>query len=136
MNAEKVIKRALQKILVQAPESPLEADEYADSITELNNMFAEWLAKNIDLGYKVIDSIGDEITVDDGVLSGVIANLAVRMAPDFGGMVSPELYKEARDGMTTIRLVGAADFVTPFPETLPLGSGNNQWNQNGYYTVE
>ncbi len=137
MKAETVIKRALQKILVQAPESPLEADEYRDAITELNLMMAEFESKNIDLGYTPIDSIGDDVTVVDGVLSGIIANLAIRMAGgDFGGIVSPELYKEARDGMTTIRLVGAADFVTPFPATLPIGSGNEKWSYDEFYSGE
>jgi hypothetical protein len=136
MKAETVIKRALQKILVQAPESPLEADEYRDCITEINLMMAELEAKNIDLGYTPIDSIGDDITVVDGVLSGIISNLAIRMAPDFGGVVSPELYKEARDGMTTMRLIGAAEFVTPFPATLPIGSGNEKWSYDEFYSGE
>ncbi len=136
MKAETVIKRALQKILVQAPESPLEPDEYRDAITELNLMMAEFEAKNIDLGYTPVDSIGDDVTVVDGVLAGIIANLAIRMEADFGGTVSAGLYKEARDGMTTIRLIGAAEFVTPFPETLPRGSGNYQWSYDEFYTGE
>jgi hypothetical protein len=80
-----VAKASLQRILVQASEAPLEPDEYQDYIFALNNYMTQLDAQGIVLGYTVVDSLGDEVTVPTGALRGIIANMAIEVAPDYGG---------------------------------------------------
>jgi hypothetical protein len=119
-----VAKSALQRILVQASEAPLEADEYQDFIFAMNNYMAELDAQGISLGYTVVNDLGDEVTIPTGALRGLIANLAIEVSPDYGGVISQGLVKAARDGFQTMRLLGQRIAATRNPSTLPVGSGN------------
>lgn len=118
-----VAKASLQRILVQASEAPLEADEYQDFIFALNNFMAGLEARGIDLGYTAVSDLGDTLTVDDGAIQGIIANLAIEVAPDYDGTISQGLVKSAKDGMNAIRRLGRTITPTEYPSTLPKGSG-------------
>lgn len=119
-----VAKAALQRILVQASEAPLEADEYQDFIFAMNNYMAQLDASGISLGYTEVSDLADEVTIPAGALRGLIANLAIEVSPDYGGVVSDGLVIAARQGMQTMRLVGQRVRSTMNPSTLPVGSGN------------
>tara|TARA_R110000823_G_scaffold278272_1_gene396721 strand:- start:12415 stop:12897 length:483 start_codon:yes stop_codon:yes gene_type:complete len=123
-----VAKSSLQRILVQASEAPLEPDEYQDFIFTMNNYMAELDASGIQLGYTVVSNLGDDVTIPTGALRGLIANMAIEVAPDYNGVVSVGLAKAARDGFNTMRLVGQSMGRTRFPSTLPIGSGNEDNN--------
>jgi hypothetical protein len=123
-----VAKASLQRILVQASEAPLEPDEYQDYIFALNNYMTQLDAQGIVLGYTVVDSLGDEVTV-------IIANMAIEVAPDYGGVVSEGLALAARQGMQTMRTIGQRIRASRLPATLPLGSGNEDesYGLNGHF---
>jgi hypothetical protein len=124
-----VAKASLQRILVQASEAPLEADEYQDFIFAMNNYMTALDAAGVHLGYTVVSGLGDEVTIPVGALRGVIANLAIEVAPDYGGVVSDALVLQAREGMQAMRMLGQTIGGTRLPSTLPVGSGNSE---NGY----
>jgi len=119
-----VIERALKAILVEGADSALEADEYADSLDALNDYMAMTEANGICLGYTRVCNIADTVTVPDSVISGIVANLAIYMAPDFSGVVSAGLAKRAKEGMRAMRRVGRKNTATQLPSTLPSGAGN------------
>lgn len=123
--AAQVIKAALQRILVQDSEAPLQADEYQDSIFALNNLMLAYDAQGITLGYTEVGSLGDDITVPTGALRGVIANLAIEMAPDFSGIITDGLVRAANEGLVAMRKLGVIVGATQYPSTLPFGSGND-----------
>ena len=127
--AAQLIKASLQRILVQASEAELEPDEYQDAIFALNNYMLDLDASGITLGYTEVNSLGDEITVPTGALRGIIANLAIEVAPDYNGQITPGLQKAAIEGLATMRKLGVAKPITSFPDTLPTGSGN-EWYEN------
>ena len=89
-----VAKSSLQRILVQASEAPLEPDEYQDFIFSMNNYMAELDAQGIQLGYTVVSDLGDEVTIPTGALRGLIANMAIEVAPDYNGVVSGRLSRK------------------------------------------
>jgi len=126
-----VAKASLQRILVQASEADLEADEYSDFIFAMNNYMAELDAQGISLGYTEVSDLGDDVTIPTGALRGLIANLAIEVAPDYNGVVSQGLAKAARDGFNTMRLLGQRIAATKMPGTLPVGSGNED-NSYGF----
>lgn len=127
--AAQFIKTALQLILVQGSEADLEADEFASGVEYLNDMMAEWDGAGVSLGFTVIQSIGDEVTVPPYANQAIKQNLAVRLGPEFGGLVSPLLDRNAT--VSYRAMVNAAVAIEPsqFPSTLSVGSGNegNNW---------
>jgi len=131
-----VAKASLQRILVQASEAPLEADEYQDFIFAMNNYMLALDAQGIHLGYTEVSNLADQVTVPVGALRGVIANLAIEVAPDFGGVVTDALVLQAREGLQAMRMLGQTIGGTRMPSTLPIGSGNTDtgygWSWNFY----
>lgn len=131
-----VAKASLQRILVQASEAHLEADEYQDFIFALNNYMLSLDAQGIKLGYTVVSDLADPVTVPVGALRGLIANLAIEVAPDYGGVVSDALILQAREGLQAMRMLGQTMGATRMPPTLPIGSGNSDttygWSFNYY----
>lgn len=119
-----VIKASLQRILVQASEAPLEADEYQDAIFAMNNYMLALDADGIQLGYTEVDSLGDQVTIPTGALRGLIANLAIEVSPDYDGVITPGLQLAAAEGLKTMRKLGQRMGQTAYPSTLPIGSGN------------
>lgn len=131
---QQVAKAALQRILVQASEAPIEADEFQDFIFAMNNFMAQLEAGGIDLGYTEVSAISDEVTVPAGALRGLIANLAIEVAPDYGGVISEALITAASAGMRTMRLIGQTVPESSYPCTLPRGSGNYDQCGSAFYT--
>lgn len=124
--AAQVINTSLKRILVQGAEADLQPDEYEDAIFAMNALVLAWDAEGINLGYTWVNDLGDEVTVPTGALRGLIANLAIEIAPDYNGEVSTALAKAAERGMTAIRLLGQSIPTSFFPCTLPVGSGNSR----------
>lgn len=129
--AAQVLKAALQRILVQASEAPLEPDEYEDAIFAMNNYMLALDAQGITLGYTVISNLGDPVTVPVGALRGLIANVAIEIAPDYDGIISPGLTKAASEGLESMRNLGVSIGASRNPSTLPIGSGNEDYGGNG-----
>ncbi len=119
-----VAKASLQRILVQASEAPLEADEYQDFIFAMNNYMAQLDAQGISLGYTEVSDLGDEVTIPTGALRGLIANMAIEVSPDYGGVISQGLIAAAQQGLQSMRILGQRIQASKNPSTLPLGSGN------------
>jgi hypothetical protein len=122
--AAKVLKAALQRILVQASEAELEPDEYEDAIFAMNNWMLALDAEGVELGYTEVTDLGDDITVPIGALRGLIANVAIEVAPDYDGEVSNDLRIAASAGLKVMRLIGQTIPTSSYPSTLPIGSGN------------
>ena len=134
-----VAKASLQRILVQASEAPLEPDEYQDFIFAMNNYMAQLDAQGISLGYTEVSDLGDEVTIPTGALRGLIANMAIEVSPDYGGIITEALVVAARQGLQTMRTIGQIVRSTKLPSTLPIGSGNEGNNlglNNGHFYPE
>ena len=89
-------------------------------------MMAAWDARGITLGYTVVSDLGDPITVPDGALEGIIANLAIRLNPHFNPQapISQDVRDQAKVGMDAILSLCVDTAEVSYPETLPQGSGN------------
>jgi hypothetical protein len=104
-------------------------------------MMAKWDVMGLQLGYTKVSSLGDQITVSDGAIEGIVKNLAVSMWPQFsapGTPINQILMLEAKDGLDAVRMV-ALDSIGPsfYPDTLPIGSGNEwdgSFNTDHFYT--
>jgi hypothetical protein len=136
--AATLIKSALQEILVQASEAPIEADQAQDAIRYLNRMMAALQANGIDLGYTNVTSLASPITVPDGAIDGMVSNLALRLFPQYsepGTPVDQVLFREAAEGMKILERLGVTISPTSYPSILPVGSGNESdgaWDDRFY----
>lgn len=119
-----VAKASLQRILVQADESPLEPSEYQDFIFAMNNLMLDLDAKGINLGYTEVANLGDSITIPNSCLRGLISVMAVEVSPDYNRPIPEALAAQAAAGLKTFRRVGTTIRQTEYPSTLPRGAGN------------
>lgn len=135
-----VAKASLQRILFQGSEAPLQASEYQDFIFAMNNYMLDRDAEGITLGYTEVSSLSDQVTIPTGALRGVIANMAIEVAPDYGGVISEGLVLAAKQGLKVMRKIGQANPISFYPSTLPIGSGNEGsslvWNTHFYPDME
>lgn len=132
-----VIQKALSKIGVRSREVDLTTDEISDAIDELNDMMYEWDADGLNLGYTTVTASTDTVTTPDWSMGCIKNNLAIRLAPDFGGEVTQALIHLADMGYETIVNRNVSLDNVDFPDTLPIGSGNTEVSvySNIYYTT-
>ena len=130
-----VIIDALEDLVVQQDEAPIEASEAQAAIRFLNDMMTMLDAQGVTLGYTVVSSLSDTVTIPAGALMGVKANLAIALAPKYGRQITQELALRASEGMKA--MLNLADITSnsmEYPSTLPIGSGNQcQPTSTPYY---
>ena len=134
--AETVINDALQEIMVQASEQPIQAVDFQTARRYLNRMMTSFDAQGISLGYTTVTNPSDLITVPDGALEGVIFNLAKRLLATYDVPLSAELALNAKEGLDAMRALAVEIQPSQFPCTLPIGSGNESdgnWNDYHFY---
>lgn len=118
------VRESLGELLSEGVASPIEADDYVTYMSYLNDWMASLEAKNIYLGFTPVSNISDEVTIPAGAKRGVVACMAVELAPTYGMSASPELVARAKAGMDAIRILGQPKMRMRYPRTLPIGSGN------------
>ena len=134
--AAKVVERALAQILVRQAEAPLEASEMSDAIDMMNAFFLMLDGGGLALGYTIVTSPSDEVTIPDSALMMAYTNLGLLMAPEFGAIVTPALAEMARTSMNAVRTATLPAIITTNPDTLPVGSGNECYDGRRFYPGE
>ncbi len=124
--AQSVINDALQEMLVQASEQPVQAVDFQTARRYLNRMMA--ITPFSGLGYTVVTNPSDIVTVPDAAIEGIIFNLAKRLLPTYDMPLTAELALNAKNGLQEIRRITVTVQPTTMPCTLPIGSGNEQEN--------
>lgn len=131
--AKSVIESALLEIVVHSANQELDPSEFQTGVLYLNRLMAKWDADGYALGYTVVSNLSDPITVNDGVIAGIVKNLAIALAPQYGKAVPPELSRGAADGFRVIQKLSINLIPTPFPTTLPIGSGNEGFRTDRHF---
>jgi hypothetical protein len=119
--------RSLKLILVEAADSPLEPDEYQDYYDALNDFMADLESRGVRLGFTPVTNPADEITVPAGAIRGIVSNMAIEVAPDYGAQVPAALLQRAESGMNALRRIGQQPVRASYPPTLPRGTGNDDY---------
>lgn len=122
--AAEIVRDALQELVVQAAESPLEASETQYAIRAMNRYMYMLDAQGISLGYTVITSLGDTVTIPPGAEQGLVMNLALVIAGQFDATPSQDTRLAAREGLDAMRKIAVSVSAADYPCTLPIGSGN------------
>ena len=125
--ASEVIDAALGLTLTRSSDIPLEPDETQQALFQMNNMMASW---GLSLGYSPVTSTSDTITTPDFAIDAMVQNLAVRLAPAFGGLVDVDLRENARQAKRDLLRQAVKIGPAKMPRTLPRGTGNNRVFRN------
>jgi len=137
--AGEVIVDALQNLVVQASEASIPADEAQTAIRFMNDYMASIAAfPGINLGYTVVSSLGDAVTIPEGAIRGLKANLAIALAPQYSVPLTQELLIAAQAGQKAMLSISFKIRPTKFSSTFPRGSGNSSrtgGRNNVFYPV-
>lgn len=129
--AQSIILDALQEILVQASEMPLEAADFQTARRYLNRMMSSTPFEG--LGFTQVTNPDDVVTIPDAAIEGVIFNLAKRLLTTYDMPLTNELAMNARTSLQEIYRLTSGDTITAFPCTLPTGSGNDDYDDLRFY---
>ena len=128
MQAREVISRAFAE--VTQSKAPIQDVELSDGLRYLNRMMAR--PEFVALGYTSLSSVDDQMTVANGVILGMVKNLALTLWPQYSTTPVNPLIKFSADRSFGTMLAQAITIIQPaqFPSTTPIGSGN----YDGRYT--
>ena len=124
IKVNEIVVDALEYLITQAEEAPIEATEARAVMRTLNDMMSAWDALGISLGYTEVSDLGDTVTVPLGAKLGIKANLAVFIADKYDIPISPNLARIAKIGYEAILNLATDTAEMAYPDTLPQGSGN------------
>lgn len=130
--AGSIVKDALTELTLQADEQSVPAVEVMTGIRYLNRMMQSLDANGVKLGYTLVDSPNDPLTVPAGAYEPMVMLLAERLANGYDFDVTPNLAKLVREAKSTIYKVGVSIGKMNMPSALPVGSGND-WVGDSYY---
>lgn len=101
--ASDIIGRALRLLDVIASGEAVDAAIAADSLSVLNAMLAEWHEAGIGLPDYSLSGLSDTLATDAADSEAIAYQLAIRVAPEYGLSVRPELAAMARQTMFRLR---------------------------------
>ena len=127
-----IAKASLNQINILSSAAPIEPEQMEDFIFAMNNYMLALDASGITLGYTLVSSADDVVTVPTGALLGVIYNMAIVSAGDYDAVPSTDVISMARLGFISMQKLGQRIGRMYLPSTLPLGSGNE--HDTGYST--
>ncbi|MGS7388642.1 packaged DNA stabilization gp4 family protein [Klebsiella pneumoniae] len=139
-----LVRAALRKLGVasDATLTDVEPQSIQDAVDDLEAMMAEWYqdGKGIITGYVFADpdnppAEGDAHGMQASSVSAVFHNLACRIAPDYALEATAKIVATARYGKEILYKQTALDRAkrAPYPSRMPIGSGNNLANLNGWH---
>lgn len=124
IKAGEIVTDALEEIIVQADEAPIEASEGRAALRLLNDMMFSFAATGINLGYSSVSSLGDVITVPLGAVRWMKLQLAVELAAKYDIKISADIVAKLKHAYKAVLNLTRDSFQSAYPSILPTGSGN------------
>jgi hypothetical protein len=126
------IEQAFAKIGMAGDIPNLTAEQKARALLDLDSMMATWNAIGVRIGYplpssQAASSLDQETHVPDSANEAIYLNHGIRIAPDFGKLISPEHKMNAKIAYNN--LVSQTMGEPPqrqLPGSMPAGAGNRQ----------
>lgn len=119
-----IVEDAFEEITVKKAEVNLEADELQAGIRRVNRMLVAWADIGIIPGYNPVLNGDDTIDIQPEAEQAVVSNLALILAPSFSKPVTQELVLFAETSLSRLMASNSIVGEVAFPDTLPIGSGN------------
>ena len=121
---------AAEEIGVKTAEIALEDADFQTFFSRMNDMLLEWDDIGVIVGYTEVLNGDDTVNIDRNAIGAVKYNLAIRLAPSFQKLVTAALAAIA-GGTLEVLMASSTDLSNiAYPDTLPLGSGNQCANND------
>jgi len=120
-----LITDALEELGYKSAESPIESDDIRVALRRLNLMLEEWEGTGRHLGFTRILKPADEVSIPSWAENPVMLNLAGRLAAPMRMPITSELAASISAANSNLLKKTALIGKVKFPDTLPIGSGNN-----------
>ena len=114
-----IITGAFRKLQIRTSETPIEPDEMADGLEELNDIGAEYGL------FPPVQIAGDTIRIDRGMEGPLKTILASMLAPEYIDNIPIKLEEQIDSAWDSIWRIHNGSLNVQFPGTLPSGSGNH-----------
>ena len=122
---EQIIRLSLTKIQALGLYCPVEAEQGALFIDNMNDFMLGLDQDGVALGYTEVSSLSDNITISSGLMGALVANMAVISAPHYFFTIPVNMQILADKGLTKLIRAGTTRSATQYPSTLPRGSGHS-----------
>lgn len=120
-----LISDALREISVLDETETASAEQGATGLRKMNQLMADWEESGIKLGYFSQTTLSDTCPIPLYAESGVITNLAIKLASSYGAKVSIELASAGLDGLSTILRTAMNDALPQADmQNRPFGEGD------------
>ncbi len=127
-----VVEDAMEDITVKKAEVALTGDELQSGIRRANDMLVQWNELGIIVGYNPVLNGDDVLELEPVAIAAVKAKLAIKLAPSFSKPITSVLAENAREAMEMLEISNSHIGEIAYPDTLPIGSGNQCPNTNEY----
>ena len=129
-----LIEMALEEIGLAPATFNLSPEQFSSGLRRLDAMMATWNSKGVRLSYPLPASQADSdlnqnADIPDRAIEAVYLNLAVKLSPLFGKVVSPELRADAASSYNNI-IRSNIDMKEMNLDNIPKGSGSKPWRYN------
>ena len=122
-----LVHSALNEIGISDYDFDVAPEQTESALRRLDSMIQEWNARGLKLYYPYSTSAGGSSLDTDTELPGsaieaVITNLAIRIAPSYGKIVSPDTKATARHALNTLYISSSEPREMQLP-SMPKGAG-------------
>ena len=134
--ATQIINGAAEEIGVKTAEIALQPGDFQVILDRMNDMLSEWADLGRTPSFVDVSDGADTVSIDRNAVAAAKYNLAVRIAPSFGRIVTPALMALAGGTLNNLRTSVVHIGKVAYPDTLPLGSGNecpDSFNNDGFF---
>ncbi len=126
------VNQAFEEIGLAAYTFDLQGNQLQSACRKLDAMMAKWNADGIRVGYPMPSSPEDtdldtETTVPDAANEAIYTNLAIRIAPGFGKVVSKDTISCAKQSYTALISWLKTPPKRRFTPQTPAGAGSKYW---------
>ena len=113
----------------------LQPEQLQAVLRRLEAMMGTWNGRGIRLSYPLTSNptaadLDTASNVPDAANEAIYTNLAIRIAPIVGKVVSAETKQAARSAYMELLSRFALPSEQQFPSTMPAGAGNKPWRQD------
>jgi len=129
------VEQAFEEIGYASFSYDLQPEQLQSALRRLDSMMASWNGKGIRLGYPIPSfpqdsELNDQTNVPDSANEAIYTNLAVRLAPTIGKMVSTETKSAAKSSYNVLVNRSATPIEMQLPGNVPAGAGNKTWRND------
>lgn len=126
VTVQDIVSRALRLLRVLDANAAPKAQDMADGMAALNAMMQRWEADGVALGWSAVDNPADTIPAPVEAEEAISYNLAVRLRPEYGATLDPDVVGIANAGLLALR----RDVLTAAPLRLAARTP-----RAGYYNI-